>query len=236
MIKEGIGPSKARNYLLKKFYTSQDRWLVLTDDDNAMYDYYDVNKLFSNIYSGLYDEYPMDLVIPISPQIRPFKKKLIENDVENYFIFKPASLTDIPNFLLLKNNGKELYYNESLNMWDRSNKVPEDAEFLIRQMLNGQRVVVCECAVKKNLALDNSTLFPEEDSKNPFLHRQLNDGLKDYVEKNYYIDSSMFARTYNQAKRFRIPREQKYDLPEKLKFKEQNLKEETTQDRRVKLF
>lgn len=211
-VEYGLGPAKARNILLKLFYSSNDKWLVLSDDDVILYDYYEHDKLFYNIYTGVYDKYNMDIVLTVSPQLRPFKEKLLKLDVSNYHLFTPSTLSDIPNILLLRNTGTKIYYDENM----LNSKIPEDAHFLIQAMLNKLNVVTCLNLIKKDLALYKSTLCEDETAKDTYWHKQLSNNLRQYVNDTYGVKMSMFSRKYNIAKPFRIKRDVMYVIPDRL--------------------
>lgn len=209
---KGIGPAAARNVLLKTFYESSDTWLILSDDDVVLYDYYDIKTLLTDIYSGKCDNYPMDLIVPLSPQIRPFKEKLIKESVDKFFIFQPCTLTDIPNLLFLRNTENQIFYDE--NLLDQN--IPEDASFIASQVASGNKCVICLCAVKKNLALDNSTIYPDESSDDPVFHRLLNQNLDKYISDKYGVIKSQFTKYYSKARPFKISRSHDYKIPDNL--------------------
>ena len=81
---KGIGPGKARNVILEKFYNSNDDTLFLLDDDIMMYDYYNVTPLLLDFYYNS-SNYKMDAIIPNNPEFMPFKKFIYEKtDYKNY--------------------------------------------------------------------------------------------------------------------------------------------------------
>ena len=72
---QGIGPSRARNIILKEFYDSQEDFLLLLDDDCILYDYYDGIELLKEL-----DEQPakfkgIDNIVCNNPRYLPFKKE-----------------------------------------------------------------------------------------------------------------------------------------------------------------
>ena len=209
----GLGPAKARNILLHEFYDSDDKWLILTDDDVILYDYYEPEDIIKDIYEGKHDDYPMDIILAVSPQLRPFKDRLLKSDVEHYHIFNPSTLSDIPNFMLLRRTNFELYYDEQM----LENNIPEDATFIIQAIVQYKmKVLICLNFIKKNLALYDSTLCEEETAQDTRWHRELTLNLKNYIYEKYNIEMSRFSRLYNKAVPFTIARKTPYILPERL--------------------
>ena len=215
-IDNGISLPKARNLMLEEFYNSTDTWMVMSDDDVILYDYYGAEEFLQLLYQGEFNNYPMDLIVPLSPQLSPFKQKLLDADVENYYSFTPSRLTDIPNFLVLRNAHDHILYNEELDTRTRKEMISEDAEFIMQQMLKGKKCVVADFMIKKNLAYNNSTIFPEESQNDYTFHKKLNEALKLYIRKHYNIDSRYFTKYYNKATSFTIRRKERYILPENL--------------------
>lgn len=212
----GIGPAKARNLILELFYKSDDDYCILTDDDVYFYDYYDANTFIRNLYYGKYNNYNIDIVVPLSPNLKPFKQRLLEAGIDRNFVLFPSSLSDIPNFMLLRNSKEHLFYDESINLF--SSDIPEDADFIIRCMLNKKSCYVAGFIIKKNLALYDSVLFPDEQSSDTKEHRRLTVNLRTYIESRFKIKMSKFAKKYNKARLLLIPRDSYYELPENLAF------------------
>ena len=108
MYDKGIGPSKARNVILEKFYNSSDNWLFMLDDDDVIiYEYYDIEKFIYNCYYGKYDKYNLGVIVPLMPERCPFKEMNIKNDVMHYYSFIPSPLDCCPNMMLLRKNNNQ---------------------------------------------------------------------------------------------------------------------------------
>ena len=87
---------------------------------------------------------------------------------------------------------------------------------MIEQMLAGKKCYVNMCLVKKNLALYDSTLFPEETVGNQVEHKKLNTNLAKYIYTRFRVKGGKFGQLYNKAELLKIPREVPYELPDNL--------------------
>lgn len=227
----GIGPAKARNFILELFYKSTDDYCILTDDDISFYDYYDADIFMRNLYYGKYNNYGIDIVVPLSPNLKPFKQRLLDAGIDRNFVLFPSSLSDIPNFMLLKNSRKHLFYNDSLDLF--SSDIPEDADFILRCMLSKKTCYVGWFIIKKNLALYDSVLFPNELLSDTIEHRRLTANLRSYIESTYKIKMSKFSRRYNSAKTLLIPRDTYYTLPDNLAVVKHKKNNDTRKTRKL---
>lgn len=157
---KGIGPVKARNILLSMFYSSNDDYLYITDDDIVMYDYYDAKQFIRDLYFGKYNEYSIDLVTSLTPDFSPFKEIIFNDDYKHNHILKRASVTCGTPCALVKNfkkfYNKSIYYNE--NRYVNKGMV-EDVDFISTLIYTGFSVYVCINWIRKLLNKDASTVF-----------------------------------------------------------------------------
>lgn len=137
---EGIGPSRARNALLDAFYKSEDDFMLYIDDDNYIYDRYNVKHLFQEIH-----EYPdkfklVDMFCGIHGRFSPFTKENEQLDLNHFYHFKQMPFQTTGELRILRNlrkYGKELIY------YDPECKVGEDLDLRIR--LEARNDIFCYC-------------------------------------------------------------------------------------------
>lgn len=137
---EGIGPSRARNELLKAFYASDDDFMLYIDDDNFLYDRYHTKDLFYEIQNHQEKFKYVDMFCGIHGRFSPFTKENEELDLEHFYHFKRMPFQTTGEFRVLRNlrkyNKPEIYYDEDI-------KTGEDLDLRIR--LEGMNDIYCYC-------------------------------------------------------------------------------------------
>lgn len=137
---EGIGPSRARNELLKSFYESDDDFMLYIDDDNYIYDRYNVKDLFQEIHDNPKKFMMIDIFCGIHGRFSPFTKENEALDLEHFYHFKQMPFQTTGELRILKNLRKykkeEIYYDPEV-------PVGEDLDLRIR--LEGRNDIFCYC-------------------------------------------------------------------------------------------
>lgn len=216
-----LGPAGARNKVLERFYNSTDKWLYMCDDDVIDYDYYEAKQFVIDLYNGVFD-IDADIVVPLMPELSPFKKKNVENDIEHQFVLSPLNINSCPNMMLLRNSDVEIYYDSNIDL-SQDNAVSEDLKFLSECIYKGKRLYRLDSWIKKSLLHNYSTIFQDISPKdNNKLHRQLTDNFDSFIKSTYKVQSfKEFNCRYNviYQKYIVVPRKDNYVLPENLVFK-----------------
>lgn len=137
---EGIGPSRARNELLKAFYESDDDYMLYIDDDNYIYDRYNVKDLFYELHTNPMKFKMVDMFCGIHGRFSPFTKENEQLDLMNFYHFKQMPFQTTGELRILKNLRKygkeEIYYDPEV-------KVGEDLDLRIR--LESRDDIFCYC-------------------------------------------------------------------------------------------
>lgn len=108
-----IGFSKARNELLKYFYSTSDDFMCFADDDSYFYPYYDAPSLIKDIEEKPSLFYKLDYINALSPAITPFKNLNYssKNMVMHNYKFISCQVKNC-NFCIMKNYKK--FYNDEI--------------------------------------------------------------------------------------------------------------------------
>ena len=157
----GIGPGKARNIILKKFYESDYDWLFLCDDDTIAYDYYSYADFIHDIVNNPEKFEGIDAVSAVEPEYHPYKKLNYEdkNNLTHYK-FEPRELNSGSATSIIRNIKK--YYDKELYYPDtdaRKGEGREDIEFLIEWLKLGLTWYTMDTWIRKSLCFDKSSLF-----------------------------------------------------------------------------
>ena len=152
---EGIGPSRARNELLKAFYESDDDYMLYIDDDNFIYDRYNVKGLLHEIHTNP-DKFKMvDIFCGIHGRFSPFTKENEALDLDNFYHFKQMPFQTTGELRILKNLRKygkeEIYYDVNVPLG-------EDLDLRIR--LESRNDIFCYCCnniIQGSYCMDSKT-------------------------------------------------------------------------------
>ena len=171
-----LGVSRARNILLEKFYNSDSDYLLLMDDDNSFYDYYNI-KMFLDLINKNPENFIKEgvhIVRPVEPQYEPFKKENKKMNCDNYFVFKQCSLFNLTGIFLMINFkkyfGEELYFDEKMKVNCDVDAECEVLDFLIVAMKKGYNCLVCRNMIQKNSTIKTGTSTIFEGSDNIIKH------------------------------------------------------------------
>ena len=214
----GIGSHNARNTILKKFYESNDTWLFIMDDDVAAYDYYDAGKFIHDVYYSKYDRLATDIIIPLQPEMSPFKKINLEHDVKHTFYLSRSAATNCPNMMLLRHPDKkhEVYFDNTIDLL-ATNAIPDDNKFIVECIALGMRVHRADFWIKKSMDRNISVIYSKDLETNYAQHANLGKNLANYVKTAYNVSSvAEFNKQYNKAVPISIRREETYTIPENL--------------------
>lgn len=157
---EGIGPSRARNVILKYFYESNHDWLMLCDDDAEFYNYYSPDVFLRELHKT--DKFnDLGMILPHQPTVAPFKKTNYNLITKANYVFVKAPLQIglqicfIPN--LRKRGIKELKYFD-VEFFEKV-KYAEDALFLHDWVKSGNQLHTLQSLILKLDAFNNSSLL-----------------------------------------------------------------------------
>ena len=167
-----LGPAKARNILLEKFYKSDFDYMLMADDDISLYPYYGVNRLLYDLDkdSAKFIQEGVHCLKAVEPMYVPFKKINAQLPMKEYYLFCQAPMTNggglfvIVNFK--KHFDKEIYFDEGLSVMSRQER--EDIDFFIRLMKDKFNVLESRNMIQKNLGFggDRSTVYSGEEDIN----------------------------------------------------------------------
>ena len=214
----GIGSHNARNTILKKFYESNDTWLLIMDDDVATYDYYDANKFIQDVYYGKYDRISTDIIIPLQPEMSPFKQLNVQHDVRNTYYLSRSAATNCPNMMLFRHPDKEheIYFDNTIDLLADS-AIPDDNKFIVECIAQGMRVHRADFWIKQSMDRNVSVIYAKDLETNHAQHSNLGKNLANYVKATYNVTSvSEFNKQYNKAVPISIRRNEAYVIPENL--------------------
>jgi hypothetical protein len=132
---KGIGPSAARNEILKKFYNSRYDWLLLLDDDVRIYEYYDYTNLIRQMREYPDDFKKLDGFTCIVPNYVPFRQANKDDKTFNtHWKMQRLHFGEAVPILFMRNLKKfyddEIYFDDSFSVSD--DKIREDIEFHLR--------------------------------------------------------------------------------------------------------
>lgn len=220
---KGIGSHNARNVILEKFYASNDKWLLIMDDDVAVYDYYDSQKFIRNVYFGKI-EIESDIILPLQPETSSFKELNIKNGVQYYYTLSRSSATNCPNMMLLRNGLEKVFFDNTIDLL-ADDAVPDDNKFIVNCIALGMRVHRADFWIKKSMDRDKSVIYSTNKEENYAQHSNLGKNLAKYVTTTYNVESvQKFNKMYNKAVPIRLKRDKKYELPESLILKKTSKK------------
>lgn len=157
-----LGPSGARNYLLKQFYNTNNDFMWLLDDDIYPYDYYDLDMFIKDIHFNPDKFMSVDFIRPILAFQVPFKKTVYEEPKNtNYYVFKDQNTIGTTCCCIIKNlkkhYNKQLYY-DTMNV--ECGEGYEDKDFCFKLKQNGIKTHKLQTFICGSYNYtDNSTLF-----------------------------------------------------------------------------
>jgi hypothetical protein len=163
-----LGPAGARNFALRDFYSSDEDFLFLNDDDVMFYDYYRILNLFDEIKKHPEKFKDVDAFYPIAPQYEPFKN-LVYEDSRNldFWKFAKSPINHPGSQMILRNikkfKGIEIYQNESLNPGKGTGN--EDVEFMLEWLKKGLTWCQLQTWIQKNLGMSKSIVFSEKEER-----------------------------------------------------------------------
>lgn len=159
----GIGPSRARNKVLEHFYSSEYDWLMLSDDDSFLYDYYQPEMFLEEIAnSNKFDN--LGIIVPINPMIQPFKKINCDPAVLDKYVFVKASVLNgnqvmfVPN--LVRRGKAPVYFNSEF--YDQY-KGYEDVLFCVNWVQAGNKLHNLQSLIMYYGEPDNSVIYGTRD-------------------------------------------------------------------------
>ena len=223
-----LGGSIARNIILKRFYESDEDYLLILDDDTMIYPYYHMDimmKEFQTVPSKYLEE--IDMTVASYPAYKPFKK-VIFNDPQNKFMYKFVPKPHIINMSLMflknlkKYYDKEIYFDEKMVLPPDFELTMEDTEFGLACIVEGMKCYQAECLIAKCPNWNTSTIYKDESKRLDKNKKSIEYIIEKY--KNYGIlrreygrmDTKRFNKAFHKAKQILyIPREEPIQFSEK---------------------
>lgn len=200
---EGIGPSRARNELLKAFYASDDDYMLYIDDDCFIYDRYNVKNLLREIHTNPSKFKMVDVFCGIHGRFSPFTKENEQLDLDHFYHFKQMPFQTTGELRILKNlrkyNKEEIYYDETI-------KTGEDLDLRIR--LEGRNDIFCYCCnnvIQGAYCMDAKTTVCWEAKDNDDFNRQQSESAAEI--RSRYKGMRFVARFKPGQNILRIPSE-----------------------------
>lgn len=183
-----LGPSGARNLLLKQFYATNQDFMWMLDDDIYPYNYYDLDLFINEINTNVDKFKELDYIRPVFAFQVPFKKQ-IYSDYRNarFYVFTDKNSINTTCCGILRNLNK--YYNKCV-FYDDLDMIHgggyEDKDFCFKLKQNNIKTHVLDTFICGSYNYtDNSTLFDSfeqrskvHDSNNSYIF----DKYKDMVD------------------------------------------------------
>lgn len=165
IISSPVGVSGARNILMRNLYQSKDDYILLMDDDMAVYDYYGCYDFFREIDKNSKKFLMIDMLTAINPVYIPFKKRNYEDKlIQTHWKFTKRDFNTAQQITFIKNIKK--YYDKEL-YYTIPTKLPfhEDTDWHIRWAMEGFTCYTCEQIILKDPGNNYSTQFTSNRAK-----------------------------------------------------------------------
>lgn len=205
IIKDPIGPCRARNVILKELYASDEDYFMMMDDDSFLYPYYDPKSFFQELSNEEFRK--LDVIGCMIPEQVPFKKpNYLEPELLTHYIFHRKPIRQLQVLImnnLRKRYGEEIYFDE--NMDPKKGTGQEDEDFLIQLIAKGYSVTNCITLIQKSPAYESSTLFETRKERIEIFKnnaKALVDKWKDYglvLKDTDRPDYRYFYKNYNKT-------------------------------------
>ena len=218
---KGLGPSGARNELLKLLYESDADWLVCMDDDRSLYSHYASGEFIEELQSSPYFHKLAErgvLITTLVPEIHPFKKMNLDFGMieTNWNLIKGSldgclQICCIPN--LVKFGYRPVWF-DSTNLVTHG-KPPEDVQFEIDWLVAKHEIANNAMAVVKDHAPQNknaSAVFENLEIRGEIEKTQA-PAVEEYVRKvtkNRCLNRTQLNKQKNSFKNTAIPRLKRY--------------------------
>lgn len=160
-------PGANRNELLRRLYESDYDWLVIMDDDRALYPYFNGEEFFTKELKGPDGDRLAKagvLIKALTPMTEPFKKQCVEfpKRKEAWFLAKSTpsgflQIACIPN--LVKYGYEPVYMNGETDCLPGS--APEDVQFELDWLLAKHGLAMNKNVVMKEFGGDNQSSIYE---------------------------------------------------------------------------
>ena len=166
-----LGSSCCRNKLLEKFYSSDEDYILMLDDDTLIYPYYHMDIMMKEFQTKPQKYLPyIDMVVANYPAYQPFKKNIYAdpmNKKKYKFVPKPHIVGMALMFLknLNKYYSKCLYFNEQMVLPPDYELTMEDTDFGIQCMINGLKCYQASCLITKSPNWSISTVYRDENER-----------------------------------------------------------------------
>lgn len=128
---EGIGQCAARNELLRRFYESDDDFLLYSDDDTTFYDRYGAVQLFQALHDNPSWFKDVDCFTGLEGRFTPFTEENAKLGLEDKWVFKPMQFATSGEFRVIRNVRK--YYRREF-FYDSNLKYGEDLHFRLTKL------------------------------------------------------------------------------------------------------
>lgn len=222
-----MGPSAARNVLLKFLYESDNDWLICMDDDRLLYDHYAANNFITEIEDNPHMKGLAStgvLITGVCPAMRPFKKYNAEFDdklpISDFWNLIKCPLNGflqiccIPN--LVKYDKKPVFFDENLTLEKlRGGSMQEDVKFEIDWVKNKGQVALNLMFIIKDI-LDQthpvSTVYEGKANREEMEGKGKQETIAyiKMISRNRYSNVPDYNKAKNGFVALAVPRMQKY--------------------------
>lgn len=166
---KGIGVAQARNVLLNRFYSSDDNFMCICDDDSTLFDYYNSTELIE-IAENDPIKIKADFITIVNPKFEGFKQYNIDHreEVEHNFTFDGYGV-NMQQFFMIRNlkkfYNKEIYYPEEASPAGKPVVFSEDLVFARFLLFEGLSIVRCRQWILRPGDFKKSTVVSKGDDE-----------------------------------------------------------------------
>lgn len=191
---KGIGPSQARNILLKYFYNTNEDWMLMCDDDAYYYNYYDIDVFFDELKTNPEKFKQLDFIRGKFASKIPFKKTIYGEQLNRkYYLFRDENSVGSIAMCILKNFNK--YYNKQFYLEDSDvckGEGYEDRNFCCDLKLNDIKTHVLQTFIMTTYNYtDNSTLFSTYEDRMKVHNSNSDNSFDKYKDTDFYLNGKM---------------------------------------------
>lgn len=200
-------PGANRNFLLQNLYKSDYDWLVIMDDDRALYPYFNGEGFFTHDLKGPDgDRLAKDgtLIKGLHPMVEPFKRQCIEfpKRKEAWFMTKSSPLgflqiACIPN--LVKYGYEPIYMNGETSCLEGT--APEDLQFELDWVLAKHGLACNKNLIVKEFGGENQSSIYEDKAHRRRVEAYHREWVKQYLKEKNPRNNALWDKKTLNARR-----------------------------------